>query len=122
MDANTLKTELDAASYHEDTTGAHPGRYVRDGGRWRIASRGYQDVDGAVGPSRIEVTLSSGRVTSVRDLVGKRSVKSVRLDPARIATLYGQKQEERRLVRIDEVPQQLTDTLQAVEDLSLIHI
>ena len=83
MDANTLKTELDAASYHEDTTGAHPGRYVRDGGRWRIASRGYQDVDGAVGPSRIEVTLSGGRVASVRDLVGKRAVKSVRLDPAR---------------------------------------
>lgn len=121
MDANTLKTELDAASYHEDTTGAHPGRYVRDGGRWRIASRGYQDVDGAVGPSRIEVTLSGGRVASVRDLVGKRAVKSVRLDPARIATLYGQKQEERRLVRIDEVPSQLTDTLQAVEDRDFAH-
>ena len=59
MDANTLKTELDAASYHEDTQGDRPGRYAHEGSRWRIASRGYQDVDGAVGPSRIEVTLSS---------------------------------------------------------------
>ena len=65
--------------------------------------------------------LSGGRVASVRDLVGKRAVKRVRLDPARIATLYGQKQEERRLVRIDEVPQQLTDTLQAVEDRDFAH-
>ncbi len=121
MDANTLKTELDAASYHEDGRGERAGSYLRDGARWRIASRGYQDIDGRVGPSRIEVTLSGGRVASVRDLVGKRSVKSVRLDPARIATLYGQKQEERRLVRIDEVPQKLTDTLQAVEDRDFAH-
>ena len=121
MDANTLKTELDAASYHEDGRGEHAGSYLRDGARWRIASRGYQDVDGRVGPSRIEVTLSGGRVATVRDLVGKHAVKSVRLDPARIATLYGQKQEERRLVRIDEVPQKLTDTLQAVEDRDFAH-
>ncbi len=85
-------------------------------GRWRISSRGFQDVDGRIGPSRIEVGLSGGRVTSVRDLATKRSVRAARLDPARIATLYGQKQEERRLVRISEVPSLITDTLQAVED------
>ena len=116
MDARTLKTELDAASYRDDGKGEKPGTYGRDGGRWRIASRGYQDVDGRVGPSRVEVALSGGRVATVRDLGRDRAVKSVRLDPARIATLYGQKQEERRLVRIDEVPAMLTDTLQAVED------
>jgi penicillin-binding protein 1B len=116
MDARTLKTELDAASYRDDGKGEKPGTYGRDGGRWRIASRGYQDVDGRVGPSRVEVLLSGSRVATVRDLGRNRAVKSVRLDPARIATLYGQKQEERRLVRIDEVPPMLTDTLQAVED------
>ncbi|MFZ5635658.1 MAG: penicillin-binding protein 1B [Pseudomonadota bacterium] len=121
MDARTLKTELDAASYRDDGTGEKPGTYGRNGGRWRIASRGYQDVDGRVGPSRVEVTLSGGRVLSVRDLARDRTVKSVRLDPARIATLYGQKQEERRLVRIDEVPPMLTDALQAVEDRDFAH-
>lgn len=121
MDARTLKTELDAASYRDDGQGQKPGTYARNGGRWRIASRGYQDVDGRVGPSRIEATLSGGRVLSVRDLARDRAVKSVRLDPARIATLYGQKQEERRLVRIDEVPPMLTDALQAVEDRDFAH-
>jgi penicillin-binding protein 1B len=116
MDARTLKTELDAASYRDDGKGDKPGTYGRSGARWRIASRGYRDVDGRVGPSRVEVTLSGGRVVSVRELGANRTVKAVRLDPARIATLYGQKQEERRLVRIDEVPAMLTDTLQAVED------
>jgi penicillin-binding protein 1B len=116
MDARTLKTELDAASYRDDGKGERPGTYGSNGGRWRIANRGYQDVGGLIGPSRIEVTVSGGRVLSVRDLQRNRAVKSAKLDPARIATLYGQKQEERRLVRIAEVPPMLTDSLQAVED------
>ena len=116
MDARTLKTELDAASYRDDGKGERPGTYASKGGRWHIANRGYQDVGGTIGPSRIQVTVSGGRVQSVRDVVRNRTVKSAKLDPARIATLYGQKQEERRLVRIREVPPMLTDTLQAVED------
>jgi penicillin-binding protein 1B len=115
LDAQTLKTELDAASYHEGD-GNGFGSYARDGARWRIASRGFRDVDGLVGPSRVEVTLSGGRVAGVRDLVGKRAARAVRLDPARIATLYGQSQEERRLVRIEDVPDLLVTGLQAVED------
>ncbi len=115
MDTQTLKTELDAAAYREGD-GRRPGSYRRDGSRWTIASRGFDDITGPVAPSRVEATVSGGRVVRVRDLVGERSVKAVRLDPARIATLYGQKQEERRLVRIDEVPDLLVTGLQAVED------
>ena len=40
MDAQTLKTELDAAAYRDDGAGVRPGTYLRDGGRWLIASRG----------------------------------------------------------------------------------
>ncbi|WP_425497818.1 penicillin-binding protein 1B [Lysobacter arvi] len=115
LDAATLKTELDAAAYHEGD-GARPGTYARNGSRWNISSRGYQDVDGAVPARRIEVVLAGGKVASVRDASAKRALKSVRLDPARIATLYGQKNEERRLVRLREVPELLVTGLQAVED------
>jgi penicillin-binding protein 1B len=121
MDAQTLKTELDAASYREDGAGVRPGTYARNGNRWLIASRGFNDVTGPVGPSRIQVQLGDGRVSGVRDLVGKRAVRGARLDPARIATLYGQKQEERRLVRIEEVPELLVTGLQAVEDKDFAH-
>lgn len=115
LDAATLKTELDAAAYHEGD-GTRPGTYARNGGRWTISSRGFQDVDGQVPARRIEVALSGSKVASVRDASGKRALKSVRLDPARIATLYGQKNEERRLVRLREVPELLVTGLQAVED------
>ncbi len=116
MDVQTLKTELDAAAYREDGAGQAAGTYARDGGRFTIASRGYIDVDGRVAPRRIQVTLSGGSVAGVRDLERKQALKAARLDPARIATLYGQKQEERRLVRLEEVPELLVTGLQAVED------
>ena len=116
MDAQTLKTELDAAAYRDDGAGVRPGTYLRDGGRWLIASRGYFDVDGRVAPRRLEVRISGGRVASLRDAARGQPVDAARLDPARIATLYGQQQEERRLVQLDEVPELLVTTLQAVED------
>ena len=116
MDAATLKTELAAASYQTDGAGVRPGSYSHEGRRWRIASRGFQDVGGEVGPSRIEVVVSGGRVTALRDLARDQAIRGATLDPARIATLYGQKQEERRLVELKDVPELLVTGLQAVED------
>jgi len=116
LDAATLKTELDAASYREDGSGQLPGTYQRDDGRFVIASRGYIDVDGRVPARRIEVGVGGGRVTVLRDAASRKALRAARLDPARIATLYGQKQEERRLVRLEETPELLVTGLQAVED------
>ena len=116
MDANTLKTELDAAAYRDDGAGKKTGSYARSGSTFTISSRGYFDVEGRIAPRRVKVTLSEGRVASVRNADGNAVLRAARLDPARIATLYGQKQEERRLVSLDEVPEQLVTGLQAVED------
>lgn len=116
MDADTLKTELAASSYRDDGIGKSPGTYRVEGGRFTISSRGYIDVDGRVQARQVEVTVSGGQVASLRDGVERKALKAARLDPARIATLYGQKQEERRLVRIAEVPELLVTGLQAVED------
>ncbi len=120
MDARALKLELESAGYREGD-GLRPGTWASEGGRWTIASRGFTDVDGQVPASRVEVQLAKGTVGKLRDLVADRDAERVRLDPARIATLYGRQQEERRLVRIQEVPQQLTDALQAVEDRDFAH-
>jgi penicillin-binding protein 1B len=120
LDSATLKTELDAAGYRAGD-GVREGSYAQQGGRWVISSRGFPDVDGVVPARRIEVQLSGDRVVSVRDAVAHRELRAHRLDPARIATLYGQKQEERRLVRINEVPDLLVTGLQAVEDRDFNH-
>lgn len=120
MDAQTLQIELEAAAYRPGD-GKAAGSYARNGARWRISSRGYDDIDGRVAPAVVDVTLLGGTVATIRDVSGKRMLRSARMDPARIATLYGQLQEERRLVRIDEVPELLVTGLQAVEDRDFNH-
>ena len=115
MDAATLRVELAAAGYIDDGKGQAASTYLRDGNRFVISSRGYIDVDGRVPAQRIEVRLSGSQVNRVA-AVGGDTLCAARLDPARIATLYGSKQEERRLVRLEEVPDLLVTGLQAVED------
>ncbi|MBD9536331.1 penicillin-binding protein 1B [Stenotrophomonas sp. ATCM1_4] len=121
MNAATLKTELAASGYRDDGTGSSPGTYRVQGGSFRISSRGYIDVDGRIAPRQVEVVVSGGQVASLRDAADRKGLKAARLDPARIATLYGQKQEERRLVRISETPELLVTGLQAVEDKDFAH-
>ncbi|WCE02951.1 penicillin-binding protein 1B [Pseudoxanthomonas sp. JBR18] len=116
LDADTLKTELDAASYQDDGTGELPGTYARSGNRFTISNRGFTDVDHIIPPMRLQVVLSNGTVLGVRDVRRGRNITSARLDPARIATLYGKSQEDRRLVQLEDVPELLVTGLQAVED------
>ncbi len=114
MNADALEDELEAARFVADAKASRPGSYARNGDRFVIATRGFVDLEGSWPAQTIEVVLGAGRIRSLK--VGDRTVARVRLDPARIATLYGSDYEERRLVRLEDVPPLLVTTLQAVED------
>ena len=114
MSPEALELELVAARFLDDGDGTRPGTYERDGAQFAIGTRGFLDLDGRVPPQRFEVTIARGRIDKLTSRGA--AVERARLDPARIATLYGNKQEERRLVRLQDVPPLLITTLQAVED------
>jgi penicillin-binding protein 1B len=116
MTSAALELELTFAGYSRDGKGEVPGSWVKKGSRYTISSRGYAGPDGGELPKRIVVTLGSGEVASVRDAAGNQPIKLTHLDPARIATLYGASQEERRFVQLGDVPPLLLKGLQAVED------
>lgn len=116
MDAHTLLVELNGAGYHPDQQGMQPGSYFQQQQHFTIASRGFLDVDGPVQPQRVVVDLANNHIVSLQSAGTLRPLESARLDPARIATLYGQKHEDRRLVQLNEVPDLLVTGLQAVED------
>ena len=118
MSVAALQQELDAAAFSEGD-GRTPGTFVREGGTFRIATRGFRDVDGPVDPARAEVVIRGGRIASVTRSDG--GGPGFVLDPARIATLYGAKQEERELIRLDDAPPLLVAGLQAVEDRNFKH-
>jgi penicillin-binding protein 1B len=120
MTPAALELELTFSGYSDDGHGKVAGSWARKGASYTIASRGYAGPNGGELPKRIEVSLGSGSVRSVEDAAHK-PIAMAHLDPARIATLYGATQEERRFVHLADVPQLLVSGLQAVEDRNFNH-
>ncbi|MFA6229579.1 MAG: penicillin-binding protein 1B [Rhodanobacter sp.] len=121
MNPATLELELTFAGYSHDGSGQVAGSWMKQGERFTISSRGYAGPDGGELPKRIRVSLGAGRVQSVQDAASGKPIALTHLDPARIATLYGASQEERRFVQIGDVPPLLVKGLQAVEDRNFKH-
>jgi penicillin-binding protein 1B len=116
LDGSSLELELQSGGYKNDGQAKTPGTYSRNGGRFKITTREFFDVNGKVPSKRLNVLIVSGRINVVRDDKTRNLLSSAKIDPVRIATLYGNNTEERRLVKIDRVPKLLVDGLQAVED------
>jgi penicillin-binding protein 1B len=116
LNPEAFELELAAAGYHKEATAGPPGTYSRDGGRFTLSTRAFNDMDGPVAARRLDVQLSGGRVLQLREAGSRKRVDSARVDPARIATLYGISEEERRLVRLEDVPELMITGLQSVED------
>jgi penicillin-binding protein 1B len=116
MSAAALELELTFAGYSNDGHGKVPGSWAKNGSRYVISSRGYAGPDGGELQHRVELTLGRDRIASLRDADSGKPVRLSHLDPARIATLYGARQVERRIVRLKDLPPLLVTGLQAVED------
>jgi penicillin-binding protein 1B len=116
MSPAALELELTFAGYSDDGRGEVAGSWMKKGSRYTISSRGYAGPDGGELPKRIRVSLGGGEVAAVQEAASGSPIKLTHLDPARIATLYGATQEERRFVNLADVPPLLVKGLQAVED------
>jgi penicillin-binding protein 1B len=121
MTSNALELELTFAGYGNDGRAEVAGTWMKEGSTYTISSRGYAGPDGGELPKRIRVALSKGQVAGVKDLGTGKPIELTHLDPARIATVYGSQQEERRIVRLADVPPLLLSGLQAVEDRDFKH-
>lgn len=116
LSAEALQIELEAARYADDAVARVPGTFHRDGARWTISRRAFIYLDGREREKRIAFTLAGGRVGELVDADSGAALSAARLEPARIATLYGTQQEDRRVVQLGEIPPLLLGGLQAVED------
>ncbi len=116
MSAEALRIELDAARYRKVDSIFEAGTYSADANHFQIRTRAFNDGEGEHPELRLSVRLASGRVSAIEDITSGQKVELARVDPARIATLYGKSRQERRLVKVDEVSPLLVNTLLAVED------
>ncbi len=93
-----------------------PGTY-----RWRkqtldLVMRPFVFGDGPQDAINLSVKFADGRVRALINRAGREPLDLVRLDPALIGGIYPGKNEDRVLVKLDEVPEQVVNALIAVED------
>lgn len=112
----TLRAELERLGYARVRHPDRPGAYSSYKGRFLIRSREFLFWDG-VEPSRyLEVRFGQGRVLSLNQAATGAAVPLARLDAALIDSIYPAHREDRVLVKREQLPQRLVQTLLAVED------
>ena len=113
-------TELDALGYRRETSVTGPGAAVVAGNNIDLNTRGFQFYEGAEPAQRIRVKFSGDYVAGLTQASGQ-DLAVARLEPLLIGGLYPAHNEDRILIKLDQVPPYLVDTLVAVEDREFFH-
>ncbi len=107
--------ELDALGYRREASVAGPGAVSVSGNAVDLNTRGFQFYEGAEPAQRIRVRFSGDYVAGLSRANGG-DLAVARMEPLLIGGLYPAHNEDRILIKLDQVPPYLIDTLVAVED------
>ncbi|WP_036188584.1 penicillin-binding protein 1B [Marinimicrobium agarilyticum] len=114
-----FEQELLALGYRPVERISGPGQYARriDGGahHYEVYSRGFEFWDKDEPARRFQMTLEDGRLTRMSEADGD-PLPLMRLEPEEIGGIFPAHGEDRLLVRLEDVPPLLGETLLAVED------
>ncbi|WP_462322065.1 penicillin-binding protein 1B [Halochromatium sp.] len=116
----SLVGELERLKYRriDNSNLGRAGSFHVDADRVLIRTRPFQFWDGSEAERLVEVRIADNRVTDMRAGSNGRDLALVRLDPALIASIYPTHNEDRVLLRRQQLPPLLIKTLLAVEDRS----
>jgi penicillin-binding protein 1B len=115
ISAAQLSEELMALNYRHGNLN-EPGSYLRDRERIELITRPFAYWDGAQPALRMAVTFSGKQITGIENLDTGQSPPLARLDPLLIGGIYPAHNEDRVLVKLNEVPPALVRALITVED------
>lgn len=107
--------ELDALGYRREKAVSGPGGVSVAGSNVEMHTRGFRFYEGTEESRRIRVRFSGDHVAGL-SLAGGGDLPVARLEPLMIGGLYPAHNEDRILIKLDQVPPYLVETLVAVED------
>ncbi len=116
LTADQFAGELAALHYRPVRSASKPGEMSRNGSAFQLVTRGFVHPDGKDGPQHIRVSFSAGAVSRLASASNGKPVSLARLDPVLVGSFYPAHNEDRVLVKLEEVPQSLIDALIAIED------
>jgi penicillin-binding protein 1B len=111
-----LLAELAMLGYHDAGDQLDPGSFRQQRDQFIIATRPFVFWDGAQPALQLRADFDGGRLRNLADLKTDKPVTLARLDPLLIGGIYPAHNEDRVLVKLNEVPPLLIKGLIAVED------
>jgi penicillin-binding protein 1B len=116
LTAEQFADELRALGYRSVRVARKAGEVSRNGNRFQFISRPFVFWDGQEPSQSIRVTFSSTHLKRLQDDRNGGPLALARLDPLAIGSIHTARQEDRILLRLEDVPDSLVDALIAVED------
>src|SRR5918999_1893016 len=110
-----VEDELRQLGYREAPPEGESGWFSRKENQLELALRPFVFWDGVQPAKRVSVGFEGGKVTALRDAAGAE-LALARLEPLPIGGIYPAGNEDRELVRLNDVPKHLVQALIAVED------
>ncbi|WP_439886288.1 penicillin-binding protein 1B [Pseudomonas sp. MBLB4123] len=107
--------ELDALGYRRESAASGPGAVAVAGNNIELHTRGFQFYESSEPAQRVRVRFSGDYVAGLNQANGG-NLAVARLEPMLIGGLYPAHQEDRVLIKLEQVPPYLVETLVAVED------
>jgi penicillin-binding protein 1B len=107
--------ELDALGYRRESLSNGPGAASVSGSAVELNTRGFQFYEGAEPAQRVRVRFSGDFVAGLSQASGA-DLAVARLEPLLIGGLYPAHHEDRVLIKLDQVPAYMVETLVATED------
>lgn len=109
--------ELKALSYHENPEPNEAASYKYTANGVEFTSRDFAFWDGAQPSQRLRVEFAEGKVTLLQERgASDKDIPLLRVEPPIIGGIYPGHNEDRALLKLNQVPKPLIDALISVED------
>ena len=117
ISADQLAQEMELLPYRVSQRLNQPGTFFRRGdSAFDLYTRSFAFWDGEEPSRQVRLKFADGTLSGIESLDGHEAPALMRLEPAEIAGIYPTHGEDRVLVRYQDLPAVLVDTLIAVED------
>ncbi len=114
--ADLLQKRLLGLGYRRVGQARGVGEFSAADGSMTLITRPFEFWDGPQPARAVNIQLSGGRIHSIEDRDSGAKVSLLRLKPHLIGSLSQSTHQDRYLVRLDDMPRLLLETLLAVED------
>ena len=116
LQADDFHKELQLLNYTYVTHLVGTGQFKRDKNTFIVQTRGFKFAEDQEISRRIRIDIKKGKISNLENTESKEPLTLMRLEPVLIGNFYPRHNEDRVLVKLDDVPPLLTKGLIAVED------